>query len=86
MSSTFAPSLTAAIIFRHLGSHDRYRKRGLHLPIDENKLVKVQGFSHKEVQGGNINAFRPQSDQSTYSSYQEMKGCRSVYKLNTQIH
>ena len=62
MSSTFVPSLTAAIIFRRLGSHDRYRKRGLRLPIDENKLVKVQGFSHKEVEGGNINAFRPQSD------------------------
>ena len=62
MSSTFVPSLTAAIIFIRLGSHDRYRKRGLRLPIDENKLVKVQGFSHKEVEGGNINAFRPQSD------------------------
>ena len=62
MSSTFVPSLTAAIIFRRLGSHDRYRKRGLRLPIDENKLVKVPGFSHKEVEGGNINAFRPQSD------------------------
>ena len=48
MSSTFAPSLTTAIIFRRLGSHDRYRKRGLHLPIDEKKkLVKVQGCSHK---------------------------------------
>ena len=47
MSSTFAPSLTTAIIFRRLGSHDHYRKRGLHLPIDEKKLVKVQGFSHK---------------------------------------
>ena len=47
VSSTFAPSLTTAIIFRRLGSHDRYRKRGLHLPIDEKKLVKVQGFSHK---------------------------------------
>ena len=62
MSTTFVPSLTAAIIFRRLGSHDRYRKRGLRLPIDENKLVKVQGFSHKEEEGGNINAFRPQSD------------------------
>ena len=68
MSSTFVPSLTTTIIFRRLGSHDRYRKRGLHLPVDENKQVKVQGFSHKEVQGGNINAsgnintFRPQSD------------------------
>ena len=47
MSSTFAPSLTAAIIFRRIGSHDRYRKRGLHVPIDEKKLVKVQGCSHK---------------------------------------
>ena len=48
MSSTFAPSLITAIIFRRIGSHDRYRKRGLHLPIDEKKkLVKVQGCSHK---------------------------------------
>ena len=47
VSSTFAPSLTTAIIFRRLGSHDRYRKRGLHLPIDEKKLVKVQGCCHK---------------------------------------
>ena len=45
--STFAPSLTAAIIFRRIGSHDRYRKRGLHLSMDEEKLVKVQGCSHK---------------------------------------
>ena len=29
MSSTFAPSLITAIIFRRIGSHDRYRKRGL---------------------------------------------------------
>ena len=36
----------------------------------------------KEMQGGNINAFRPQSD----SSYQEMKGCGRKYKLNTKIH
>ena len=35
MSSTFAPSLTAAIIFRRIGSHDRYRKRRLHLPMDK---------------------------------------------------
>ena len=47
VSNTFAPSLTTAIIFRRLRSHDRYRKRGLHWPIHEKKLVKVQGFSHK---------------------------------------
>ena len=41
-TSTFAPLLTTAIIFKRIGSHDRYRKRGLHLPMDENKLVKVQ--------------------------------------------
>ena len=46
-TSTFAPSLTTAIIFRRAGSHDRYRKRGLHFPMDEDKLVKVQGCSHK---------------------------------------
>ena len=37
MSSTFAPSLTTAVIFRRIGSHDRYRKRGLYLPMDEQK-------------------------------------------------
>ena len=30
----------------------------------------------KEMQGGNINASRQQSNYSTYSSYQEMQGCR----------
>ena len=47
ISSTFAPSLITAIIVRRIRSHDRYRKRGLHVPIDEKKLVKVQGCSHK---------------------------------------
>ena len=47
ISSTFAHSLATAIILGRTGSHDRYRKRGLHLPMDENKLVKVQGCSHK---------------------------------------
>ena len=42
MSSTFAPSLTTAIIFRCLGYHDCYRKRGLHLPMDERKLELVE--------------------------------------------
>ena len=46
--STFALLLTAAVIFRCIGSYDRYRKRGLHLPKDEKKKrVKVQGCSHK---------------------------------------
>ena len=40
----------------------------------------------KEVQGRSINAFRPQSDFTVYSSYQEMKDCRRKYKLNTQIN
>ena len=62
MSSTFAPSLTTAIIFRRIGSHDRYRKRGLHLPIDEKNWSRFMVFLRKEMQGGNINAFRPQSD------------------------
>ena len=30
----------------------------------------------KEMQGGNINASRQQSNYSTYSSYQEMQGRR----------
>ena len=64
MSSTFAPSLTTAIIFRCLGYHDCYRKRGLHLPMDEKKLelVEVQGCSPKKMEGGKINAFRAQSN------------------------
>ena len=44
MSSSFAPSLITAIIFRRIGSHDRYRKRGLHLPIDEKKTDQGSGF------------------------------------------
>ena len=49
MSSTFAPSLTTAIIFRRIGSHDRYRKRGLHLPMDEKKTDQGSGlFSQKK--------------------------------------
>ena len=47
MSSTFAPSLTTTITFRFIGSHDRCRKSDLYLPMDEKKLVKVQGSSHK---------------------------------------
>ena len=34
-------------IFRRIRSHDRNRKRDLYLPMDEKKLVKVQGCSHK---------------------------------------
>ena len=63
MSSSFAPSLTTAIIFRRIGSHDRYRKRGLHLPVDKKKnWSRFRVSLTKEMQGGNINAFRPQSD------------------------
>ena len=50
MSSTFAPSLITAIIFRSIGSHDRYRKRGLQTLFAngrKERLVKVQGCSHK---------------------------------------
>ena len=53
MSSTFAPSLTTAIIFRRIGSHDRYRKRGLHLPMDEKKTGQGSGlFSEKKCKEG----------------------------------
>ena len=64
MSSSFAPSLTTAIIFRRIGFHDRYRKRGLHLPVDKKKKnwSRFRVSLTKEMQGGNINAFRPQSD------------------------
>ena len=54
MSSTFAPSLTTAIIFRLMRSHDRYRKRGLHLSVDEKKKTG-QGlglFSQKKWKEG----------------------------------
>ena len=53
MSSTFAPSLTTAIIFRCLGSQDCYRKRGLHLPMDEKKTGRGSGlFSEKKCKEG----------------------------------
>ena len=49
----------------------------LHLPMDEKKnWSRFMVVLTKEMQGGNINASRQQSDYSTYSSYQEMKGCR----------
>ena len=54
MSSTFAPSLAAAIIFRRIGSHDRYGKRGLHLPMEKKKTTG-QGsglFSQKKCKEG----------------------------------
>ena len=62
-------------------------KRGLHLPMDEKKTGRGSGLPvlTKEMQEGNINAFRPHSNYS-YSSYQEMKNCSRKYKLNTQIH
>ena len=65
--STFAaPSLTAAIIFRRIGSHDRYRKKGLQTSLtkmDEKKTgLRFRVVLTKEMQGGNINAFRRQSD------------------------
>ena len=90
MSSTFAPSLTAAIIFRRTGSHDRYRKTGLQTSFangrEKKNWSRFRVVLTKETQGGNINASRQQSDYSTYSSYQEMKGCRRKCKLIIQIH
>ena len=79
MSSTFTPSLTAAIIFRRIGSHDRYRKRGLQTSFANGRKKNWSRFMvvlTKEMQGGNINASRQQSSYSTYSSYQEVQGCR----------
>ena len=55
MSSTFAPSLTTAIIFRCLGSHDCFRrKRSLFANGPKKKLVEVQGcqFSQKKCKEG----------------------------------
>ena len=61
--STFALLLTAPVIFRRIGSYDRYRKRGLHLPKDEKKNgSRFRVVLTKEVQGGNVNTFTPQSD------------------------
>ena len=80
MSTTFTPSLTAAIIFRRIGSHDRYRKRGLQTSFAngrKKKLVKVHGCSHKRNARREYKRFETkQSNYSTYSSYQEMQGCR----------
>ena len=55
MCSTFAPSLTAGIIFRRVGFHDRYRKRVLHLLIEEKKKnwSRFRVVLTKEMQGGN---------------------------------
>ena len=61
-------------------------KRGLHLPMDEQKLVKVQGCSLKRNARGEQK--RLQTTERliyTYSSYQEMKGYPRKYKMNTQI-
>ena len=49
----------------------------LHLPMDEKKnWSRFMVVLTKEMQGGNINASRQQSNYSTYSSYQEMQGRR----------
>ena len=58
----------------------------LYLPMDEKNWSRFRVVLTKEMQGGSINASRQQSDYSTYSSYQETKGCRRKYKLNIQIH
>ena len=51
--STFALSLTAAVIFRRIGSYDRYRKRGLVLPKDKKKTGQGSGlFSQKKCKEG----------------------------------
>ena len=54
MSTTFAPSLTTAVLFICLESHDCYGKKGLHLPMDEKKKTG-QGsglFSQKKCKEG----------------------------------
>ena len=65
ISSTFAPSLTAAIIFRCLGYHECYRKRGLHYFANGRKInwnwSRFRVVLRKEMEEGNINAFRQQS-------------------------
>ena len=63
VSSTFALLLTTAVIFRCIGSYDRCRKRGLHLPMDEKKNgSRFRVVLTIKVQGGNVNTFTPQSD------------------------
>ena len=55
MSSTFAPSLTATIIFRRIGSHDRYRKRGLQTSFANGRKKTGQGsglFSQEKCKEG----------------------------------
>ena len=55
MSSTFAPSLTTAIIFRRIGSHDRYRKRGLQTSFANGRKKTGQGsglFSQEKCKEG----------------------------------
>ena len=62
MSSTFAPSLTAAIIFRRIGFHDpmiviEKEVFRLHLPMDrKNNWSRFRVVLTKEMQGENINA------------------------------
>ena len=88
VSNTFALLLTTAVIFRRIGSYDRYRKRGLHLPMDEKKRFKVQGCSHKR------NTKRECKHLYTTQrliylfilSRNEGLPQNRKYKLNTQIH
>ena len=47
-TSTFAPSLTTAIIFRRIGPHDRCRKRGVHLSMDEKNWSRFRRNARRE--------------------------------------
>ena len=63
VSITLTPLLTTAVIFRCIGSYDHYRIRVLHLLMDEKKNgSRLRVVLTKEVQGGNVNTFTPQSD------------------------
>ena len=62
ISSTFAPSLTTAIIFRGIGSHDRLEKEVFICQWTRKNWSRFRVVLTKKMQGGNINAFKPQSD------------------------
>ena len=81
--STFAPSLTAAMIFRRIGSHDPFRKRGFQTSFangrEKKNWSRFRVVLTKEIQGGNINTSRQQSDYSTYSSTYIWRGLFSEF-------
>ena len=61
-------------------------KRGFHLPMDEKKnRSRFRVVLTKEMQGGNINAFRPQAINLIHLT-KKLRAAAENIKLNTQIH